>query len=203
MKRSGTLWFGMLLVALGVLMLLDNMDVLDFSDVLHTYWPALLVLWGLSVLWRRPSRERISVGSTLGEVGNASAAVYPPTDSTRLSVSTVFGDYTVAVQSKSFTGGSVSTTFGDIVIDLLSAQLAEGEQSLRIDGIFGDTDVRLPRDIAIAVHANTTFGDIQVHDQHKEGISSSLDYTSPGFETAARRLRITVSRTFGDVKIVG
>ena len=202
MKRSGTLWFGAILIALGVLLLLDNMDVLNFGDVLHTYWPVLFVLWGVSILLRRPSRTHTMSSTPIGQVDNASATVYPGTDSNRLSVSTVFGDYNVAVQSKSFAGGSVSTTFGDVDIDLLSAQLAEGEQVLRIDGVFGDTDIRVPHDMAVSVHVSSTFGDIRIKDQHKEGMASSLDYTSPGFESASRRLRITVSRTFGDVKIV-
>lgn len=202
MKRSGTLWFGIVLIAFGILMLLDNMYVVDFSEVFHTYWPVVLVIWGLSMLWRRSSNGRNGAASPPGEVPHATTTAYPGTDAMKLSSSTVFGDYTVAVQSKSFTGGSVSTTFGDIDVDLLSAQLANGDHALKINGVFGDTTVRLPRDMAIAVYASTTFGDIQVNDQHKDGISSSLDYNSPGFETASRRLRITVSRIFGDVKVV-
>ncbi len=138
MKSSGTLWFGIILVAFGVLMLLDNMYVVDFSEVIHTYWPLVLVIWGLSMLWRRSNGWTV-VSAPPGEVPNATSTVYPGTDAMKLSSSTVFGDYTVAVQSKSFTGGSVSTTFGDIDVDLLSAQLADGDHALKIDGVFGDT----------------------------------------------------------------
>jgi predicted membrane protein len=200
MERSGGVWLGVILIAIGVLFLLDNVYIVDFGEIVHTYWPVLLIIWGVSKLARRSSTPGIQESSS-GRVDGATATVYPSSEANYLSSSTVFGDYTVAVQSKSFAGGYVSTTFGNTDIDLLNAQLAEGEHSLKLDGVFGNTTLHLPRDMAFVVFANTTFGGIRVNDQRKEGISSSLDYASPDFHTAKHRLRISASRVFGSLTV--
>ena len=193
MKRSGGIWFGMILVAIGALLLLDNMEIVDFGEVVHTYWPLLLVIWGLSMLLRRSSSQGVP------DQPCSSTPSGQASDANRLSTSTVFGDCTMAVQSQTLMGGSVSTTFGDIHLDLLNARLAEGEQVLKVDGVFGDTELRLPKDMAFAVHAATTMGDVRVNEQLREGVSPSIDYESPDFATAPRRLRIVATRVFGDV----
>lgn len=201
MKRSGGVWLGVILIAIGVLLLLDNMYIVDFGEIVHTYWPVLFIIWGLSKLTRRSSAPSTHESSS-GRVDGATATVYPSSEASYLSSSTVFGDYTVAIQSKSFAGGFVSTTFGNTDIDLLNAQLAEGEHSLKLDGVFGNTTLHLPKNMAFVVFANTTFGNIRVNDQRKEGISSSLDYASPDFQTAKQRLRISASRVFGSVTVI-
>ena len=197
MKASNGTLFGIILIGIGVLLLLDNMYIVDFGEVMHTYWPVLIILLGLSLIVRRSSsRGGQGVPSEGLHEGSAS-------DADRLSASMVFGDYNVTLRSKSFRGGNVSTTFGDIDLDLRDVQLAEGEQSLRLDGVFGDTMILLPRDVAFAVHSSTTFGDVSIHDQRRGGVSPSLDYASPDFATASRKLRVVVSRVFGSVTVSG
>jgi predicted membrane protein len=201
MNKSGGIWLGILLIAVGALLLLDNMYVVDFSEIFHTYWPVLLIIWGLNILGRRSSAPSTQEPSS-GRVDGATATVYPSSEAQYLSSSTVFGDYTVAIQSKSFAGGIVSTTFGNTDIDFLNARLAEGEHSLKLDGVFGNTTLHLPKEMAFVVFANTTFGNILINDQRKEGISSSLDYASPNFHTAKERLRISASRVFGSIRVI-
>lgn len=45
--RRGQIFLALLLIILGVLFLLDNLDVLAFGDVASTWWPAFLILLGL------------------------------------------------------------------------------------------------------------------------------------------------------------
>jgi predicted membrane protein len=201
MSKSGGVWLGVILIAVGVLFLLDNMYLIDFSDIIHTYWPLLLIIWGFSMLTRRSSAPGDQESSS-GRVDGATATVYPSVEANHLSSWTVFGDYTVAVQSESFSGGYVSTTFGNTDVDLLHSRLAEGEHSLKLDGVFGNTTLHLPADMAFVVFANTTFGDIRVNDQRKQGISPSLDHASSNFHTSKHRLRISVSRVFGNVRVI-
>lgn len=196
MNRPG-FWLGILLIIVGILLLMDNMYVIDFWDIVHTYWPVIFIFWGLSKLMRRSSH-----GAFNGRVTDAKATMFQTSDADRLFTSTTFGDYTVAVQSKCFAGGSVSTTFGNADIDLTGAELAEGEQSLRVDGVFGNAWIHLPKGMAYAVYANTTFGSIRINEHKRSGISSSLDIVSPDFQTAKNRLRISIARVFGDVTVI-
>ncbi len=50
MKQQNVFW-GILLIALGTLFLLDRLDVFEFQwNVLIRLWPLLLILWGVSIL---------------------------------------------------------------------------------------------------------------------------------------------------------
>jgi len=51
MNRSNV-WWGITLILMGVLFMLDNMNVLDFGDTISTYWPVFLVVWGLQLVLR-------------------------------------------------------------------------------------------------------------------------------------------------------
>lgn len=42
--------FGVLLVAWGVLALLDSLGLVELRDVLRTFWPLLIIAWGLSMM---------------------------------------------------------------------------------------------------------------------------------------------------------
>lgn len=50
MENRNVFW-GVLLVAIGALFVLDNMDLINFSfSALVSLWPLLLVIWGISIL---------------------------------------------------------------------------------------------------------------------------------------------------------
>ena len=52
MRKSRGSWFGFALVILGIVLLLDSTGAMDFDDLIRTYWPLLLVIWGITVLAR-------------------------------------------------------------------------------------------------------------------------------------------------------
>ncbi|NLJ66868.1 MAG: cell wall-active antibiotics response protein [Clostridiales bacterium] len=54
----GRTFIGILFIALGIGFLLDRMDIITFSTLISTYWPAILILIGVSQLF---SRENSSV----------------------------------------------------------------------------------------------------------------------------------------------
>ncbi len=49
-KDGGRIFWGLILILLGGLFLLDQMDKLDFGDVMSTYWPVIIMLIGLSTI---------------------------------------------------------------------------------------------------------------------------------------------------------
>ena len=48
-----TLATGIIVTAVGVLFLLDRMNVADFGDIMRTYWPCVLIVIGIPQLFRR------------------------------------------------------------------------------------------------------------------------------------------------------
>ncbi len=49
-KTQGRIFWGLLLIVLGVLFLLDQMNRLDFGDLVGRYWPVVFILIGISIL---------------------------------------------------------------------------------------------------------------------------------------------------------
>ncbi len=51
-KRTdgGRIFWGLILILLGGLFLLDQMGKLDFGDIMSTYWPVIIILVGLSII---------------------------------------------------------------------------------------------------------------------------------------------------------
>jgi len=49
-KNQGRIFWGLLLIVLGGLFLLDQMDRLDFGDLVGRYWPVIFILIGVSIL---------------------------------------------------------------------------------------------------------------------------------------------------------
>lgn len=59
MRRSSLFW-GAILVILGILVLLDNLGVLVGVSIWNVFWPLLLIFLGLSFLWRSVFGRRVS-----------------------------------------------------------------------------------------------------------------------------------------------
>jgi lia operon protein LiaF len=201
MKRTRHIWWGGLLIVLGVMFLLDSLQVLDFKEFFRTYWPLLLVLWGIMILRRRSRAPEMRMHRGHGKTSEVFGNMEGNLPAEGLHWSNVLGDVNVHVTSPAFRGGFVSTVFGDVKLDLTGAALAEGEQHLKVTGVFGDTTIELPKDLPCSVSANTMAGRIQVNEQVKDGFSSSLIYASPGYAAATKKINIVLSRVFGDVTV--
>jgi hypothetical protein len=58
--RRGSLFWGAILVILGILVLLDNLGILGGVNIWNVFWPLLLIFLGLSFLWRSIFGRRVS-----------------------------------------------------------------------------------------------------------------------------------------------
>lgn len=185
------LFWGLVLITIGVLFLLDNMGIADFSFLLKTYWPIIFILWGIHILLRKKQQSHIEITTEPSEsVANL------------IHRSNIFGDEEISVNSKNFKGGSISNIFGDIDLDLSKAVIADGEHILRLNSVFGDIIIQAPKDCGIAVAASVVFGDLKVFNEKAEGIFKDINATSPGYQTASKKIKIHVSQIFGDLRIL-
>jgi predicted membrane protein len=201
MTNTPRQWLGIGLIILGALFLLDALRFLDFGEILRTYWPLLIILWGVLVLVRRTSPSKAHfVGApnstVMGDVETSS-------DEDSLNHSNVFGNVSVRVTSQSFRGGRVSTVFGDSRIDLSGGGLAVGVQKLSTSGVFGTCTIYLPKGAAYSISGHTVFGSVWTPDQQRQGVSATVVYESPGYAAADKKLQISVSQVFGDVRVEG
>ena len=201
------LFWGIILICLGTLLLLDNLGIADFGDIVSEFWPLLLVLWGLNILIRRRNTSPESSQSQFQPQAQSpatSAVTFTMAQSVEgelVHQSNVFGDLFLTIASPNFKGGSVSAVFGDIDIDLSKAIVAEGDHALQVHSVFGDTRIILPPAEAIAISASSTFGNMMALGQFKDGFSSSLNTTTPGYDAATKRLKMNVTKVFGNLRV--
>jgi ABC-type microcin C transport system permease subunit YejB len=50
MKNS---WGGIVLILLGVMFLLDSMGVMEFNHIIRKFWPVVLILIGINILFKK------------------------------------------------------------------------------------------------------------------------------------------------------
>jgi predicted membrane protein len=68
-QGSGGLVVGLILVGLGILLLLDASDTVDFGTVWSDYWPVLLIAWGGLAIQRERGRSLVGTIVLLLGVG--------------------------------------------------------------------------------------------------------------------------------------
>ena len=199
------LFWGFFLIGIGMLLLLDNLDLLSFGEVIADFWPLFLILFGLRILLRKKTGNaaqpdpRASSQSQANDA--ASFTMAQPVEGELVHQSNVFGDLFLIITSQNFKGGSASAVFGDIDIDLSKAALADGDHALHVHSIFGSTRIILPTDAAVTINGSSTFGNVMALGQFKKGFSTAVSAATPGYESAAKRLQINVSNVFGNARV--
>ena len=195
MGKTNTLFWGVILVLFGVLFLLDNLDIMNFSYFISTFWPVILILIGFKIILDKKrsepkNGESISVSDHSGT-----------TTLNSLSESNIFGDIILKAPAENFSGGSVNNVFGDIRLDLSNIKLDQKLSKVYISGIFGDINIMTPKNIPIKIKASSVAGDIKIRDESREGIFPSLEYTEEKYEHADKKIYIQTSIVFGSLNI--
>jgi predicted membrane protein len=197
MKTGPRVWFGVMLIVVGALILVSKTHMLNIGEILDTYWPLLLVVVGV---WMMLQRNRFTVDHRVRAAGIAGThTVF--SDADFLSESTVFGNVYASARSPDFKGGSVSTVFGNCLVDLTAASLSVGEHTLRIDTVFGKAQLLVPATMAMKASADTVLGSVTLNGQKRDGIMPASEWASPGYATASSKLRVDASAVLGEVLI--
>jgi hypothetical protein len=180
------IFFGSLVVAVGVLLLLDNTGVLDAGEVIATWWPVALIVAALFALLANPRHWQVPlivvvVGTALLlrtlDIVDSLDLVIPAlliligvfvmfgrsrpgrevSDSDRISSFNVFSGTEVASHSEQFKGGNVGAIFGGAEVDLHDAKLAPGA-SLDVFAVFGGVEVSVPAGWQVLTRGFPIFG---------------------------------------------
>ncbi|HEX7502451.1 MAG TPA: DUF5668 domain-containing protein, partial [Acidobacteriota bacterium] len=166
-------WWPLILVALGVVHLWNNRTIFDFSglflillggvflmatlgkidwDEVWRYWPAVLILLGLSIVFRRSSLPRE------GKHWSGGASSDPD-----VRVTNILAGTDRRIDSQEFKGGDVSNILGGTKLDLLQSRLAPGEWLLTVSTVLGGVEILVPRNWRIEVHPTNMLGGVDDH----------------------------------------
>jgi predicted membrane protein len=139
---SGYIWGG-LVALVGALILLDNLEIVNFSFDL--IWPLVIIAFGISVLLRQLDRKKCAEGT-------------PATGNPDVSAWVVFSGVKRKVDSQDFKGGDVVAVFGGVNIDLRNAAIAGERAVLDLNLLFGGVDIRVPETWNVVMKGVAIFG---------------------------------------------
>jgi len=190
--NKSTIFWALIIITIGVILLFNNLDIIDIKDLLRDYWPVLLIFFGLYLIMKR---DRFHFdGGIAGDkdfICNTDKAIY----------SNVFGDLDVQINSPNFEEGKINNTFGDIELDLAKLNIKSGEKILDVHGVFGDIKISVPQNIEYSIKASITAGDIKIMGNKVDGFSKELKYQSKNYDAVNSKLMIHISHVFGDIKV--
>ena len=153
---------GVVLLAVGSLLLLRNLHVVSFH--LRDVWPIGLVIGGGLLLWR-------SVRGRDPDAVLASArSQFPPSES-GMKPAEGGGGYTLnefaflgggerKIRTPDFRGGEVTAIMGGFEIDLRGAGILGDEAVLEVFTLWGGVEIRVPEDWIVQIQATPILGGI-------------------------------------------
>jgi lia operon protein LiaF len=91
---------------------------------------------------------------------------------------------------------------GDLDLDMTQADIPAGETRLRIYGLIGDVDIRLPAGAEVAISSMAFVTDAKIRGEKREQFLTPLQWSSPGYEIAERRVLIETLFFINDLKMM-
>ena len=160
---------------LGAYFLADNLGMLPAPLDKSLIFPALIVIFGLSLLadaLRRPKKNRFHIHKN-GDVNHKTTKHFTQ-EGEHFDASLSFGEVAHTITLPRLCGGDVSVSFGEMNIDLTGCQeIADG---CRIDvGVsFGEITLQVPRAYRVEIAAGASFGEIETHGHFDENFKGTI-----------------------------
>jgi predicted membrane protein len=183
-----TLIFGIGAVAIGTLLLLGQLEIIDPYKYLR-FWPVIMIVIGVSGLFQPAVKGRIVGSGMLTLIGTILLLVkldylnwnrawpvviiglgvlmvfealrpstYTPAREVDARAQSVFSGVEKTIVAQDFKEGTAEAAFGSIEMDFTHAEMAGDKAFLRVSAVFGSIEVRTPSHWAVVVEANAVFG---------------------------------------------
>lgn len=194
-RPYGSIVLGLVLVAAGILWLLDALDVFDLRAALVL--PILLALVGLALVigsFDGPHSGLVVFGVFL-TVAVVLAAVFPPNAFTG-----GIGERTYRVTSQENLDPSYNVGMGTLTLDLSALTLTEST-SVDVTVGAGELLIRLPADVPVAIEASTGAGEVDLLGEQTDGLSVNREYQSPDYDTAEISLTLDLNVAAGEIEV--
>jgi predicted membrane protein len=203
-KRNRNLTLGLIFIGIGLIILLSNLEIfyfnIDLIDLLYTYWPLLLVIWGLS-LFRKGRNQEVAESEL---VPMTSAGAIPNTEDIPISetrrpqpeqMHKIIGDIVIRPQGKAIRSASYSVLIGEIFIDLSKAEAPKEPVKIFLNASIGSVRVMLNPAIAYRISATAIIGDVSINENKDSGFQAKLDWEN---EMAGNLVEIHLNTLIGD-----
>ena len=147
--------FGVALILLGSLMILDRLDLIYFN--IWRLWPIFIILFGYSIVRGALGRQKVMEGNT-GFLGGKSVA----DSNSYIKGAALMGGVVRSSDSQDFRGGELTAVMGGCEVDLRRASMKEGtEARLEIFTFWGGVELKVPEDWAVVVQVTPIMGGVE------------------------------------------
>ncbi|MDO8490807.1 MAG: cell wall-active antibiotics response protein LiaF [Dehalococcoidia bacterium] len=175
-RGTGALIVAAVLIIVGVIALVDNFGWLDLGW--GNLWPVILIVIGLLLIWGQ-SKVR-SLGPQFERV---------------------VGDIRLGEQGWDLRNANIDHGIGNVFLDLTKAEIPSGETALSIESWIGNIDILVPADLALSVRGRVTVGSLTLLGHKSDGFLRELDFRSPDYDTAARKVKMALNMVIDDAKV--
>jgi predicted membrane protein len=146
---------GIVLIGVGGFFLLPELSPV-YHDFAVTFWPVLLIVLGILIIFKkRRFRDHHRWHRRWEHHSNQDDFKF---ENGFIDESNVFSGNKRIISPGEFKGGRISNLFGGSEIDLTQTTLAEGDNYLEIDCVFGGISLIVPGDWDIHIRVKTTMG---------------------------------------------
>ncbi len=189
------LW-GLFTFAFGSLIILSVLDLFEFTygDWLKL-WPIILVAIGLHQLFKTPAKTK-NKGKTIiysnwnkDEENNVKKKKRP------------IESLQFKEQGWEVVPMNRVVNIGSFFFDFSKANIPMGETPIQLSGNVGDVKILVDEDVAIKVTFKSNVLSTDILDKKENGLRCEVDYESPGYEEAERRVKLFVDYHVLDAKI--
>jgi lia operon protein LiaF len=90
---------------------------------------------------------------------------------------------------------------GDLDLDFTHARVPEGETRIQLQGLVGEVDLTIPEDLGINIRSLAVITDAHVLGAHQDYVLTPYEFTSSGYETAARRVSLEILQVVTDLRV--
>jgi hypothetical protein len=184
-KFSG---LGVGMTLLGGYFLIDNLGVIEISLDKSLIFPALILIFGLSLLidaLRKPKRGRFHIHKK-GDISHKTKGHFTQ-EGDGFECDLSFGEVTHRITLPRLAEGEASVSFGEMTLDLRDCgEIADGCQ-IDVSVRFAEMRLLVPRCYRVECDNGTSFGDISTHG-HPDSDARSV-------------IRLTGGVSFGELEI--
>lgn len=154
LSSRDNLFLGVILLAIGSFFLIPKILMIDIN-FRQVGLPILLIAIGIWVAFRKKNSKNRAF--KFEEPHNYEKSY----EKGKIEETNVFGGSRVVFENEEFKGGEVNNVFGGSEIDLTGATLAEGENILEINCVFGGVKIIVPSGWNIKLRMDSVMGGFQ------------------------------------------
>lgn len=147
-KSENKTW-SIIWLVIGIVLLLCSQRILDFSMVAKLIFPFILIVIGLSILFKDTFVKKNAEKWKKAATGRVEAEDYCAT----------FGEVNQNFAGKEFKGANLDAVFGSVNLNLKEATINH-DQMIKANAIFGGIDIITPPNVNIEVKSTPIFGGV-------------------------------------------